>query len=57
MRTTSTMIKGVLACTALTLTACGGDDGPPTIESFSASPATVEVGGRVELSWETDDAD
>ncbi|MEO1231338.1 MAG: DVUA0089 family protein [Myxococcota bacterium] len=48
--------------TSLTcLAACGGDDAPPlpdgpTITAFSANPSVVMVGGTVDLSWTTNNA-
>ena len=43
------------------IAACGGDDTPslpeaPTITAFSASPSLVMIGGSVDLTWTTNNA-
>ena len=57
-------VRSLILCAMLLLSACGGDDDPvaptapprPTVDSFAATPASIESGESAMLSWTTTNA-
>ena len=57
-------VRSLILCAMLLLSACGGDDDPvaptapprPTVDSFAATPASIESGESATLSWTTTNA-
>ena len=57
-------VRSLILCAMLLLSACGGDDDPvaptapprPTVDSFAATPASIESGESATLSWMTTNA-